>query len=114
MAFDIFEKRNIAYFDIVSQNKFYEKPFVKQVCKFCETNNVKICTDSKQSETSASSIFGPHMQICGKSNKTLNLDDALNIQNEIIRKIGMNPIIFPTIIQQKDFTILFVLSQKVI
>jgi len=109
MAFHIFEKRNIAYFDIVSEKKFNEKPIIEKVSKFCGTSNIKVCIDREPAVEIDSPIFGPHIQISGKSNKIMTLNDMLNLQNNIMKKIDMTPIIFPIIMQQKDSIILFIL-----
>ena len=109
LTLHIFEKRNIAYFDVMSCVKFDENKFVNEVCKFCGTKNVNLNTNLVKSNSTPKSIFGPHFIAEGKLKKKFGLENLISLLNEIIKKIGMTPIINPNIIQQKNSVMLFIL-----
>ena len=106
LTFHIFEKRKIAYFDIVSTNKI-DKKIVTSVTSFCQTNKFNIYKNEINVQD-RNSFFGPHYFAEGKLRKKLNTDELLDFQNEIIKGIKMTPIINPIIVKTNKTQTLFV------
>lgn len=108
-TFHIFEKRRIAYFDIISDiQDFNTKSITKNLTKFCGTKNIIINDNIKLSEKISKKIFGPHYLLYGKPKKTFDTDSLISLQESIINEIGMTPIISPTVIKSDFRTLVFI------
>lgn len=104
----IFEKRKIAYFDIMSTKQFNKQIIIDTVSNFCGAKDILLNSNDSILNQSQQSVFGPHYIGLGKIKKNFNMDDLLNLQTEIITKIGMTPIIAPTILKNNNSTLLFI------
>lgn len=108
-TFHIFEKRKIAYFDIISNEETFDKQaIIKSITKFCDTKNIIINSDEQMSNNINKHIFGPHYICFGKPKKTFDTDSLISLQEAIIKEIGMTPINTPTVLKNKNSTLLFI------
>jgi len=106
-TFHIFEKRKIAYFDIVSSKKI-KREVVEKVKEFCQTKACNIYLKDQRGSQETGNIFGPHFFAIGKADKKLTTDDLLDFQTKIINGIKMNPIINPVVVNTKKSKTIFV------
>ena len=77
ITFHIFEKRRIAYFDIVSNESFDVDKVIKFASKICETKKYNIYTNSTTNEICNKDVFGPHYIASGTLRKQMNINQLL-------------------------------------
>lgn len=99
VTFHVFEKRNLAYFDIVSRDAIDSKKITGYVQKLLEAKSVNVYTETTENKVLTKDVFGPHFFASGSLYKEMNISDLLVVQEQIINKIGMTPIITPTIVK---------------
>ncbi len=108
-TFHIFEKRKIAYFDIISDGQNFDTSTITtNITKYCGTKNIITNNDVKLSNKVSKQVFGPHYICSGKPKKTFVADNLIALQESIINAIGMTPITTPTILNSKNSTLLFI------
>lgn len=106
-TFHIFERRKIAYFDIVSEKAIDKQKVIDFTTKYCKTK--KVLVNSNESQTAKNqNIFGPHYICQGKVEEGFNELDMLTLHEKIISKIGMTPITTPAILRTKKSVTLFI------
>lgn len=105
----IFEKRKIAYLDVISNSQEFDNQiFIKNSKKYCGTENILINTDETISENINKHIFGPHYICFGKPKKKFDTDSLISLQESIIKEVGMTPIITPNVLKNENRTLLFI------
>ena len=108
VTFHIFEKRKIAYLDIVS-NKKINRNIIEFVKDFSQAKNCNVYSKNNNEYISNNnSVFGPHYFAFGEAYRNLSLDDLLEFQSEIIKDIKMTPITNPVIVKTNKQQTLFI------
>ena len=108
ITFHIFEKRNIAYFDIVKNGEIEDGKIIDLLTKFVESQNYNKYSKEDEAVCATRNIFGPHYFCEGNIYEGANVEDLLVLQDLIVKGIDMTPIINPVIIKDGDDLILFV------
>lgn len=104
----IFEKRKIAYLDIVSHKDFDKEQIINFISQELETNKYNKYTEITTSNLHSKNIFGPHYFAHGQLKEAMNIDNLLLLQEKIIKEINMTPIINPVIVKDNDEIRLFI------
>lgn len=108
VAFHIFEKRKLAYFDIVSEHQLNTDRIINFVSQTCKTQSYNIHHQPSEYTANKDVFFGPHYIAQGKLKKNLDLEQLLKLQNMIISKIHMTPITHPVIVHDNANIRLFI------
>jgi len=108
VTFHIFEKRRLAYFDIVSDKLFDIDKVIKFVSQICETANYNVYTNKTKNIVCNENVFGPHYVASGRLYKEMNIDQLLILQDKIIKEIDMTPIINPVVVKDGEVIRLFI------
>lgn len=87
---------------------FDKQAFIKSITKFCDTKNIIINSDKQTADNANKNIFGPHYICSGTPKQVFNSDSLIDLQNLIIKEIGMTPINTPTILKTENYTLLFI------
>jgi len=104
----IFEKRKLAYLDIVSEQPFDINNIVEYVLQKCETETYNIYTNKTKKLICKENIFGPHYFAYGTINNDMDVNQLLTLQQEIISKIKMTPITNPVVVNDGSSLKLFI------
>lgn len=102
LTLHIFEKRRIAYFDIVSDKKIDNKKVLTGLENFMGTSEYNIYDNQIENKVYNENIFGPHYFCFGKSKSSIDADSLLKLSELIINKIKMTPITHPVIVKDKN------------
>lgn len=108
LTLHIFEKRRIAYFDIVYKEEIDEQKIIAKVSSFVGSKKYNLQSSKTIPKIYNKNVFGPHYFCWGEMLKEQNLDSLIELQNNIITGIGMTPIINPVIVKNKTTTTLFI------
>lgn len=108
VTFHIFEKRRLAYFDVISKKQFNVDKVIKFVSQECETCRYNIYTNNTNNMIHNKNVFGPHYIAYGTLHEDMNINQLLDLQEKIINEINMTPIINPVIVRDNKGVNLFV------
>lgn len=109
ITFHIFEKRNIAYFDIVRKGEIDSEKIIELVTTFVESQHYNKYLNTKESCCEFENVFGPHYFCEGKIIGINNIDALLELQENLIDGIEMHPIISPVVVKDGTDIRVFIL-----